>query len=295
MVLNIPVIADVDVIVCGASIAAVRGAVELAGKGYSVYLITPDNFCGGEVGANLDFYSAAHDRELFPDFPERLPRPMEVKRTLERKLVRAGIPFLYRTFPVRRIEDEKGCFAGLVTACRSGFAAIRAKVMLDGSMRRWGSVVAGAPGREFVPGTYTVERILIGAPPAADSGVRSVPVEPGFELGNEKYPVFKASLSAYFEKGDWPELCRIECEVRRKCWSPEQVFAVDSCIFNLPPALISGFRPSPEFPFVSDAPEAVKMLKCCTPGRKVHIPGEDASMMSAAVHFDNWARYRKCE
>ena len=58
--------------------------------------------------------------------------------------------------------------------------------------------------------------------------------------------------------------------MRQKCWSPEQVFAVDSCIFDLPPALISGFRPTPEFPFVSDVPEAVKMLKSRLAGEPIH-------------------------
>ncbi|MBR2373518.1 MAG: FAD-dependent oxidoreductase [Lentisphaeria bacterium] len=295
MVINIPVIADVDILISGASTAAVRGAVELAERGHSVYLVTPENFCGGEIGSTLDFYSAAHDRELFPEFPVSMPRPMEVKRILERKLVRAGIPFLYRTFPVRRIEDEKGCFAGMVIACRSGFAAIRAKVMLDGSMRRWSSVVAGAPERIFIPGNYNVERILIGAPPSEGSGIKFVRMDPGFTFAEENHPVFKASCVMHFENGRWPELCRAECEMRQKCWSPEQVFAVDSCIFDLPPALISGFRPTPEFPFVSDVPEAVKMLKQCMPGRKIHIPGKDSSSEYAAVHFDNWARFRKCE
>ena len=294
MLIHVPIIADVDVIVAGGSISAVRSAVALAEKNVSVFVAMPRNYCGDDPGSTLDFHSAVPDLELLPHFPKELPRPMEVKRRLERQLVAADVPFLYRCFPVRRVEDEKGNFAGLLLASRSGFAVVRAKVLLDGSMRRWSSVVAGAPERSFVPGDYTVERILIGAPPQTADNLEVIQLNPGFSFGEEHYNTYRASASFWFEKGDWPEICRVEKEMRLLCWSPEQVFSPDSCTFTLPSALAADFTPSEKYPFVTDAAKALEMLKFCAPGNDISIPGAAVERDYAAVRFDNCPRYRKC-
>ncbi len=293
MVIHVPVIADVDVIVAGGSVSAVRAAVALAEKDVSVFAAMPRNYCGDDPGSTLDFHAAVPDLELFPRFPKFLPRPMEVKRLLERQLVKARVPFLYRCFPVRRVEDEKGNFAGLLLASRSGFAVVRAKVLLDGSMRRWSSVVAGAPKRSFVPGDYTVERILIGAPPQNSGAVDVIQLNPGFSFGEENYLTYRASASFWFETGDWTEICKVEKEMRQLCWAPEQVFSPDSCTFLLPSALASGFTPCEKFPFVTDAKGALEMLKVCAPGENISIPGDAVAREYAAVRFENCPRYRK--
>ena len=294
MVVNVPVIASVDVLLAGGSVSSIRAAAEIAGKGYSVFAVMPRNYCGDDPGSTFDFHSAVPDLELLPRFPKLLPRPMTVKRILERKLVDAGVPFLYRCFPVRRVEDEKGNFAGLVVASRSGFAVIRAKVLLDGSLRRFSSVAAGAPEREFVPGDYTVERILIGAPPQEACDLEVTQLKPGFSFGETTYPTYRASAPFWFEKGDWPEMCKVETAMRLRCWSPDQVFSPDSCTFTLPPVLVSGFEPSQKYPFVTTAEGAFEMLKVCAPGEKISIPGEVEEHDYAAVRFENAPRYRKC-
>ena len=294
MVINVPVIADVDVLLAGGSVQGIRAAVALAEKGYSVFAAMPRNYCGDDPGSTLDFHSAVPDLELFPNFPRLLPRPMTVKRLLERKLVEHNIPFLYRCFPVRQVEDSKGNFAGLLLASRSGFAVVRAKVLLDGSMRRWSSVLAGAPRRPFVPGDYTVERILIGAPPPEDSDLEVTQLKPGFSFGEETYPTYRASAPFWFQKGDWAEMCKVETAMRQRCWSPEQVFSPDSCTFTLPSALAPEFTACEKHPFVTDAAGALEMLAVCHPDDHLSIPGEAETNDCAAVRFDNWPRYRNC-
>ena len=201
MVINVPVIADVDVLMTGGSVRAVRAAAALAAKKFSVFCAIPRNYCGEGPGSTLDFHAAMPDLELFPRFPKELPTPMDLKRKLEHLLTDAEIPFFYRCFPVRRIEDENGNFAGMVLACRSGLVAVRAKVLLDGSFRRWSSTIAGAPAREFVPGDYSVERILVGAPPPKSSGLDVTQLKPGFSFGGEYYPVYRASAPFWFKNG----------------------------------------------------------------------------------------------
>ena len=148
MIINVPVIADVDVLMTGGSVESVRAAAALAAEKVSVFAAIPRNYCGEGPGSTLDFHAAMPDLELFPRFPKELPVPMYLKRLLERKLVDAGIPFFYRCFPVRRIEDENGSFAGMLLACRSGLVAVRAKVLLDGSLRRWRHYCSTAPRSE---------------------------------------------------------------------------------------------------------------------------------------------------
>ena len=295
MVINVPVIADVDVLMAGGSVAAVRTAVELAKLNYSVFGALPRNYCGDDPGSTLDFHAAMPDLELFPRFPREMPTPMALKHLLERKLVDAGIPFFYRCFPVRRIEDENGNFAGMLLACRSGLVAVRAKVLLDGSMRRWSSTVAGAPKRNFVPGDYTVERILVGAPAPAESGLEITQLKPGFTFGDKLYPVYRACAPFWFDKGSWREICKVEAEMRQLCWSPQQVFSPDSCSFHLPSTLVSGFTPSEKYPFVTDLQSALEMLKLASPGTTLSIPGERGSFDFAAVRFNNAPRYKGCE
>ena len=295
MVINVPVIAQVDVLLAGGSVAAVRAAAALAGKGFSVFGALPRNYCGDDPGSTLDFHAAMPDLELFPRFPRELPTPMSLKRHLEHLLIEKDIPFLYRCFPVRRIEDENGNFAGLLLACRSGFVAVRARMLLDGSLRRWSSTIAGAPQREFVPGEYAVERILIGAPPPAENNVAYTQLKPGFSFGEACYPAYRASSSFHFKTGSWQEMCHVEAEMRQLCWSPKQVFSPDSCTFALPSTLISGFCPSEKYPFVTNGEEALEMLKVCSPGEKLSIPGENGNFDFAAVRFDNAPRYKGCE
>jgi hypothetical protein len=161
-------------------------------------------------------------------------------------------------------------------------------------MRRWSSVLAGAPQRPFVPGDYTVERILIGAPPPEDSDVEVTQLKPGFTFGEETYPTYRASAPFWFQKGDWAEMCKVETAMRQRCWAPEQVFAPDSCTFTLPSALAADFKPSEKHPFVTDAQGALEMLAVCHPDDTLSIPGEGScSGDYAAVRFDNWPRYRK--
>ncbi len=294
MIINVPVIADVDVLMTGGSVESVRAAAALAAEKVSVFAAIPRNYCGEGPGSTLDFHAAMPDLELFPRFPKELPVPMYLKRLLERKLVDAGIPFFYRCFPVRRIEDENGSFAGMLLACRSGLVAVRAKVLLDGSLRRWSSTVAGAPEREFVPGDYIVERILAGAPPPADSNLEVIQLKPGFSFAGEEYPLYRASAPFWFHNGSWQEMCRIEAEMRQLTWAPAQVFAPDSCTFSLPSALISGFRPTERYPFVTDSQGALDMLQLCRPGNDLRIPGEKGGFDFAAVRFDNAPRYKNC-
>ena len=295
MIINVPVIAHVDVLMTGGSVASVRAAVALAQEKISVFAAIPRNYCGEGPGSTLDFHAAMPDLELFPKFPKELPTPMYLKRQLERKLVESGIPFFYRCFPVRRIEDEKGNFAGMLLACRSGLVAVRAKVLLDGSLRRWSSTVAGAPQREFVPGDYTVERILVGAPPPPESNLETIQLKPGFSFGGENYPLYRVSAPFWFRDGSWQEMCRIEAEMRQLAWAPGQVFSPDSCTFSLPSTLISGFTPSERYPFVTDAQGALEMLSLCRHGDDVSIPGEKGDYDFAAVRFDNAPRYKDCK
>ena len=78
--------------------------------------------------------------------------PFLFKRGLDKSLLAAGVPF--RTgFPATDIlRDAKGRFVGIVVASRNGFQSVRAKVLIDATMRGRLAERAGGTRRTFPSG-----------------------------------------------------------------------------------------------------------------------------------------------
>ena len=138
MVIHVPVIADVDVIVAGGSVKAVRAAAALAKNNVSVFAAMPRNYCGDDPGSTLDFHAAVPDLELFPRFPKLLPRPMEVKRLLERQLVEAAL----NPDPITERMIDEGPTKGTT------FKSLRWAIATTSAP---GSATAGHPASEITP------------------------------------------------------------------------------------------------------------------------------------------------
>ena len=86
--------------------------------------------------------------------------PFLVKRGLDKSILAAGVPFL-TGFPATDIlRDSKGNFAGVVVASRNGFQSVRAKVLIDATVRGRLAERAGGARRSFPSGdlacTFTV-------------------------------------------------------------------------------------------------------------------------------------------
>ena len=98
------------------------------------------------------------------DSPElaRPPRPLHVKKTLEKALLDAGVPFLFSCYPTDVLRDATGAPAGIVMANRAGRQAVLARTIIDATDRGTVARLAGARFRPYRAGTHTFCRVVIG-------------------------------------------------------------------------------------------------------------------------------------
>ena len=86
--------------------------------------------------------------------------PFLVKRGLDKSLLAAGIPFRTGFPAIDILRDADGNFAGVVVASRNGFQSVRAKVLVDATVRGRLAARAGGVRRPFAAGdlacTFTV-------------------------------------------------------------------------------------------------------------------------------------------
>lgn len=187
------------------------------------------------------------------DFP---PRPMHVKRTLDRALLDAGIPFLYGCQPVGVLHDGDGELAGVVIANRSGRQAVKAKVIVDATTRAAVARLAGADFAPYPAGEHVFERVVVGGRPRPGPGVevadqaRRVLRRPG---GVEQ-PVWEYRLRLPMADGGFAAFAEAEQRARDLTWTAESVDDAD-LLFQVPPDPVraraafrgdwSGFRSLP--------------------------------------------------
>ena len=124
MKISVPVIANVDVLLLGGTLEGCRKAIELAEKGYSVFVATAYSHFGEDVCSSLELLS---DGKM---------TPMQLKHELDLRFIRAGIDFLFQSPAVALTLDAAGRIAGAVIANRTGFQAVNARCILDAT--QWG-------------------------------------------------------------------------------------------------------------------------------------------------------------
>jgi flavin-dependent dehydrogenase len=173
---EIPVIAEVDVLVVGGSSGAVSAACEAARHGARVFLIAPRPHLGDDLastmrlwleeGESLDagldpvpfFHSLA--AACFGD--GRLTTPLRVKAAMDRALLESSVRFLTGCYATDILRDEHGRIAGVVMANRSGRQAIRTRVVVDATDRAVVARLAEAQFRPFQSGVRTFTHVVIG-------------------------------------------------------------------------------------------------------------------------------------
>ena len=127
---QIPLLAEVDVVVVGGSSRAVAAATAAAREGCRVYLVCDYPYLGEDIcGAHL--YDRLPDEALNTALAQRLfsdrkrPTPLQIKKGLEDELIDHGVDFLYSSLVTNALVDASGRPAGVVIANRSGREAIR--------------------------------------------------------------------------------------------------------------------------------------------------------------------------
>lgn len=171
--------------------------------------------------------------------PRVPPTPMQVKRTLDEALLQARVPFLYGCYPTELLRDSDGQPAGIVIADRSGRQAIRAKVIIDATLRATVARLAGISFSPYPKGRQTFTRVVVGGQPraGADLRVRQLPA-PVFGSNGRTYPAFEYTLEIPMEDGSFASFAQAEQTARDQTWHPGQVDAAET-LFQIPPDRIT--------------------------------------------------------
>jgi flavin-dependent dehydrogenase len=139
---EIPVIASVDVVVIGGTVAGVAAAESAAGDGAKVLLVAPRTYLGEDLCATLRL-ELKEGRVLETDLEKRLfqekrtTTPGHVKSTLASVLMDAGVQFLFASYVTDVLRDNGGKPCGVVIANRAGRQAIVSKVIIDATEHAW--------------------------------------------------------------------------------------------------------------------------------------------------------------
>ena len=103
----------------------------------------------------------------------RVTTPMQVKRTLDKALLEAGVPFLYTCYATELLRDSKGELAGIVMSNRAGRQAVKAKTIIDATDRAWLARSAGVTFEPYPAGPQEFKRIVVGGSEHSGAGVKS--------------------------------------------------------------------------------------------------------------------------
>jgi len=147
---TLPILAEADFLVLGASFAGAACAITLAKAGKRVVLVEPSTYPGREVCATLRYWlpesAFGRGESEFPgpflkDFLKdaisagtggaEIPlRPDAVKRGMEDALISAGVELIYASRPAGTIESARELH-GAVIANKSGLQAVLADSIVD--------------------------------------------------------------------------------------------------------------------------------------------------------------------
>ncbi len=154
--------------------------------------------------------------------------PFLIKRGLDKSLLAAGVPFL-TGFPATDVLlDDAGRPAGVVVASRNGFQSIRAKAVIDATLRGRMAERAGATRLPFPAGDRPCSFVVVGNKGELSVRELSLPFADGSQLA------FMAAENLARDRTWWPEQAdsadRLALDMPdRFVTCPDGVYVVGSC------------------------------------------------------------------
>lgn len=167
----------------------------------------------------------------------RMTTPMQVKRTLDQALIKAGVPFLYWTYTTELLHDGQGKPAGVVVCGRSGRQAVLAKVIIDATDRASVARMAGTGFTEYVPGTQAFSRVVVGGPARDGKGLHLRPRPSPLSITDRKgtvFPVHEYQFELQMSGSSYSAFAEAEQTARDLTWTAEAVDGAET-LFQVPP------------------------------------------------------------
>ena len=235
---EVPIIANVDILIIGGSSGAVAAAAEATKSGASVFLSAPMPYLGEDICGTLRLWQENSPsaiplaRRIFSG--AQPPFPLHVKTTLEDELLLHNIPFLYCSYFVDLLYDEAGNPAGALIVNRSGCQAIRAKIVvdatLDATIARSANLLSPSDG----DGRQRYEFIVVGNAIKQDARIVETNEMPTpLKVGQVSYTARRYVFEFPDAGNDYAALSAIEQQIRDVTWDPDQVDSSD-VLFYIP-------------------------------------------------------------
>lgn len=227
---NVPVIASVEVVVVGGSLAAISAAATLADAGKSVYLVTNKTYLGEDICGQYRYWLTENPKpetsllkKLFPDGV--FSKPFDVKRKLDMELVDRRIPFLFSSYVVDVLFDEKDNPAGVMIANRTGLQVICASTIIDATQWATAARLAGEKEKPFKPGIYKAGFVTVSANEINSDKIKSRLMPEKFKAQGEQERFCTAheyTVEIEVKGNSQTDIARAEQEVRDAVYHPSQ-------------------------------------------------------------------------
>jgi hypothetical protein len=165
---------------------------------------------------------------------------MQVKRTLDEALLDANVQFLYSCYATDVLRDSNGKPAGIVMANRSGRQAVKAKIIIDATLRSTVARIAGADFEPYPEGLQTFKYIVIGdeMQPDKELMTRKMPSPILTSNGPARYAI-EYTLKIPMEDSSFASFAKVGQITRDKTWNPTVVDASE-VPFQVPPDPFKG-------------------------------------------------------
>lgn len=270
---EVPLAAQVDVVVIGGSCGAVSAAVTASKAGASVYLLAPSMYLGEDIAGTMRLYlekgetpqselgraifTSPVKTSVFSDTKFTHVTPLQAKKALDSALLKAGVKFLYGCYATDVLRDADGRVSGVVIANRAGRQAIAARTVIDATPRATVARVAGARFSDFPSGNQPFSRIVVGVNPRTDKGiVSSREITPGYTpftryFPSSKdwvippkgttYPIIEYSLEIPMADGSFKSYAQAENIARDLTYDP-QLQNESEMLFQIPPDQMKGVK-----------------------------------------------------
>ena len=237
---EIPVIAEVDIFVAGATLGGVAASVSAARSGSTVFVAGYSPYPGEDICGNYkylfgneDLQEGEHDSKLFA--AGKPPTPMYVKTLLEKDLIENDIDFLYCSYVTDIVFGDDDLPAGVVLSNRSGRQAVLCSCIIDCTSGAWVARLAGAVfNRLHNGGDFSFKYITIGNRAGADGTGGSSRFPAGAKVKGVEYPAVEHNISIQLDDFSFPSIASAEQSARDMTWDADQVDSADRLIFNMP-------------------------------------------------------------
>ena len=232
-------IESADVVVIGGTESGVNAALAAQKAGARTVLLESRPALGSDKAGKL----------IIEKGDGALAVPLSIRKTLDRKLLDAQIPFRTWVYVKDIIRDSGGGVAGVVTVSRSGERFISAKSVIDATERAYAAKRAGGRFAQFPAGEYTVKRrVVSGEKPKGDGmDVRLVGITGVHKIGSPKTKdqtkeiegrLWECSMKIRMKDGSALSYAKMEQVARDRTWTFKQIESAETCVLDAPDRLI---------------------------------------------------------